>query len=217
MEQLTPYILIMHIATGCIALLAGLLALLMKKGSNNHKLNGKLFFYSMVGVAVTAAGMALIKDLDFFLMLSMFAFYSAYAGFRAIRNKTRRASIIDWLMTVGALATCGFMIMSGNAILISFGIIFMLLAASDAKDFLKKDPATIKSRRWLIVHISRMMSAYIAAVTAFFVVNFSGLVPEAFNIMVWMAPTVLFTPLIIYYTNKYRIKNESTSAAASLK
>ena len=216
MQQLTPFILIMHIATGCIALLAGFLALLMKKGSNYHKLNGKIFFYSMLGVAFTAAGMALFKDLDFFLMLSMFSFYAAYAGFRAIRNKTRRASAIDWLMTVSALATCGFMIMSGNAILISFGIIFMLLAASDTKDFLKKEPATIKSRRWLIVHISRMMSAYIAAVTAFFVVNFSGLVPEAFNIMVWMAPTVLFTPLVIYYTNKYRIKNETGASTATL-
>lgn len=206
MEQLMPAALILHITAGFIALVTGLIAILARKGMKIHRASGKIYFWSMLAVAVTAVFMSLIKDLDFFLMISMFAFYSAYAGFRAIRNKTRRASIPDWLMTAVALATCGFMVASGNIILIVFGIIFSLLAISDAKDFLQKEPISLKSKRWLLVHISKMMSAYIATVTAFVVVNLSDVVPQQLNVVVWLAPTAILTPLIIYFIRRYSAK-----------
>jgi hypothetical protein len=150
--------------------------------------------------------MSLIKDLDFFLMLSMFAFYSTYSGYRAIRNKSPRANWLDWIMVTGAVVTCGFMITSGNTILIVFGVIFGLLSISDARDFLTKEPFTIKSKRWLVIHIARMMAAYIATTTAFVVVNLSQQLPDAFGILVWFAPTAIGTPLIFYWVNKYKQK-----------
>ncbi len=206
MEQLMPASLILHITTGFIALVAGLVAILARKGMKIHRTAGKIYFWAMLAVAATAMFMSLMKDLDFFLMLSMFAFYSAYAGFRVIRNKTRRASPADWLMTAGALATCVFMLTSGNVILIVFGVIFAFLAVSDGRDFLKKEANSLKSKRWLLVHITRMMSAYIATVTAFVVVNLGDIVPQQWNVAVWLAPTVLLTPLIMFWTRKYSSK-----------
>ena len=208
--------LIIHIAAGFIALLTGLIAIVAKKGQKVHRIVGKIYFWSMLIVAGSAAFMSLIKDLSFFLMLSMFAFYASYAGFRAIRNKTRRANWLDWLTVAGAIVTSLFMVTSGNVILIVFGTIFGSLTILDARDFLHKEPFTVKSKRWLAVHIGRMMTAYIATTTAFIVVNLSSIVPENLNVFVWLAPTAMGTPIIFYFVNKYISKRKPAALPADV-
>ncbi|MBK9732567.1 MAG: DUF2306 domain-containing protein [Chitinophagaceae bacterium] len=214
-SPITPA-LIIHIAAGSVALLTGLLSILAKKGRKVHRTSGKIYFWCMLIVAFSAAYMSLLYDLSFFLMLSMFAFYSTFAGYRAIRNKSRKADWLDWLMVGSAIVTCGFMITSGSIILIVFGSIFGFLSISDAKDFSQKEPFTIKSKRWLAVHISRMMTAYIATTTAFVVVNLSEAVPKNLNVVVWLAPTALLTPLIFFFINKYMNKKKATPLPAEI-
>ncbi|MEP7129292.1 MAG: DUF2306 domain-containing protein [Chitinophagales bacterium] len=208
-SPITPA-LIIHIAAGSVALLTGLLSISASKGQKVHRTSGKIYFWCMLIVAFSAAYMSLINDLSFFLMLSMFAFYSTFAGYRAIRNKSRRADWLDWLMVAGAIVTCGFMIFSGKIILLVFGSIFGFLSITDIKDFSRKEPFTIKSKRWLVVHISRMIAAYIATTTAFVVVNLSEVVPQNLNVVVWLAPTALLTPLIFYFLKKYTNKKKAT-------
>jgi uncharacterized membrane protein len=193
MNYFTP-ILVVHIAAGFTALLTGLIAIISRKGQRLHRINGKIYFWSMLTVAVSAAIMSLMKDLDFFLMLSVFSFYSAYSGFMAIRNKTRTARSLDWLMLMGAVVTCGFMISSGNIILIVFGSIFTLFCLRDARDFLRKQSPTIRSMHWLIIHIGRMLAAYIATTTAFVVVNFGDVLSGNWNLLIWLGPTAIGVP-----------------------
>lgn len=201
---LTP-VLVLHIIAGFTALLTGLASTVARKGRKLHRVNGKIYFWSMLFVAVSAAMMSLIKELDFFLMLSMFSFYSAYSGFRAIRNKERRATVIDWLMLSGAIVTCGFMILSFNIILTVFGVIFGSFLFSDIRQF-TSEPRPIKSMNWLLVHIGRMLSAYIATTTAFIVVNFGNYFSGNWNLIVWLGPTVIGIPLISYWISQYKPK-----------
>jgi hypothetical protein len=49
-----------------------------------------------------------------------------------------------------------------------------------------------------------MVPAYIATVTAFLVVNVSYECP----VVIWLAPTVLFVPVIIYNIRKYRVRKD---------
>jgi uncharacterized membrane protein len=209
MQQLffTPT-LIVHIAAGFTALFTGLIAIIAKKGLKLHRTNGKIYFWSMLIVAITAAAMSLMKELSFFLMLSMFSFYSSYTGFRVIRNKDRVANWLDWSLLAGAVLTVSFMMVSGNIILMVFGFIFGSFLFSDVRDFLTSKFQQTKSRGWLIIHIARMLAAYIGTVTAFCVVNFSRFFHDNWTLIVWLGPTAIGTPLIFYWINKYTIKRK---------
>ncbi|MBX7108035.1 MAG: DUF2306 domain-containing protein [Chitinophagales bacterium] len=214
MTDLLKPVLIMHIVAGTAALFSGSISIVAEKGLIVHRTSGKVYFWSMLIVACTAAIMSLAKDLDFFLMLSMFACYAAYAGYRSIRNKRRRASILDWLMLCAALITCASMLLSGNLVLTIFGAIFAMLSVNDARDFLKREPLTVRSKRWLVVHIARMMTAYIATTTAFVVVNVSDAMPQQLNALIWLAPTIVFTPLIFFFIRKYTGSKQALLTAA---
>jgi len=51
-------LLVNHIVAGTIAFIVAPVALIVKKGSASHRLWGKVFFYSMLIVAITAVIMA---------------------------------------------------------------------------------------------------------------------------------------------------------------
>lgn len=212
MTDYLTLILGVHIAAGTTALVTGFISIVAKKGQFIHRSSGKVYFWSMLIVAFSAALMSIVKQLDFFLMLSMFASYAAFAGYRSILNKSRTANALDWLMLGAALITCIFMLASGNLVLTIFGTIFALLSISDARDFFRKDPSVMQRKRWLAVHISRMMTAYIATTTAFLVVNVSDELPQQLNVFIWLAPTIAFTPLILFFVRKYTGEKQTSRA-----
>jgi hypothetical protein len=70
-----------------------------------------------------------------------------------------------------------------------FGVLGLLYAGAQLRRFARPpaDPT-----RWWFVHMTGMLASYIAAVTAFSVVNFTFL-PATPR---WLWPTLLGTPLI---------------------
>jgi hypothetical protein len=50
-----------------------------------------------------------------------------------------------------------------------------------------------------------MLGAYISTATAFLVVNITMI---NYPWVTWLVPTFIGTPLIVYWTNKYTIKNK---------
>ena len=78
-----------HIAGGFLALLVAPVAMIVKKGGPAHRTWGKVFFYSMVVVAVTALGMSAIKSNLFLAMVGIFSFYMAASGYRAVPSQSR--------------------------------------------------------------------------------------------------------------------------------
>lgn len=82
-----------------------------------------------------------------------------------------------------------------------FGGISAILCIGQIKLFV----ATIKKQEvsktlWLRQHIGMMMGTYIATITAFIVVNVNDFKPAW---LLWLAPTAILVPLMIYWTKKY--------------
>jgi hypothetical protein len=206
--------LVIHIITGSTALLAGLLALFFKKKRNGyHGKAGLVFHYAMVAVSISAFTMAIIKVNYFLFVVGVFSIYLTFTGYRSIKimKGDRKEGLIDGLgmalsailmiaITYQFLATTVFNPTGFSMIILIFDGILIKLLLEDLKIFNKNKP--LSKNQWLIRHISRMVPAYIATVTAFLVVNVSYQYP----IVIWLAPTLLFVPVIVYNTRKYKAR-----------
>ena len=140
----------------------------------------------------------------------LFSFYLAFSGYRVLSRKTpqQRPSKADWtaasIMLLGGLALVAYgvyllMTSSFGMVAIVFGVIGLLFGMSDMRDFLHH-PAD--KMAWWYTHMTRMLAAYIATVTAFSVVNFQFLPPVAR----WLWATVAGTVGIVIWTRYYRRK-----------
>jgi hypothetical protein len=161
-------------------------------------------------VALTAVVMSFIRSGLFFLLVALFSFYLALTGYRVLYRKTaqQRPGKADWgatsAMLAGSLGLIAYgvylmLTSSFGIVAIVFGVIGLLLAVADVRDFLHH-PAD--KMAWWYSHMTRMLSAYIAAVTAFSVVNFKFLP----SLPRWLWPTVVGTAGIVIWTRYYRRK-----------
>jgi hypothetical protein len=91
---------------------------------------------------------------------------------------------------------------SMGTVLLVFGGIGGWLASSDLRSLHGRH--YVGTTR-IVAHLTRMLSGTIAAVTAFTVVNVRF--DPAF--FVWLAPTVVLTPVIVYWSARMRRMDES--------
>jgi len=203
-------VLAIHILFGFVALFGAPGAMLTHKGGLWHRRWGKVYFWSMAVVALTAVILSLLRPGLFLLLVAVFSFYLALTGYRVLYRKTpgQRAGALDWvgcvLMLVGGIGLIGYGAYllgssSFGAVAIVFGGTGLLLAISDARAF-RRPPAD--KRAWWFTHMRRMLGAYIATVTAFSVVNFQFLPPLAR----WLWPSAVGTAGIIVWVRHYRKK-----------
>lgn len=203
-------VLLIHISFGAIALFVAPAAMLTRKGGLWHRRWGKIFFWAITGVAMTAVVMSLIRSGLFFLLVALFSFYLALTGYRVLYRKTpeQRPGKADWTavstMVLGSLVLLAYgvylmLTSSFGTVAIVFGVIGLLFGTSDMRDFLHHPPDKMA---WWYSHMTRMLAAYIATVTAFSVVNFPFLPPVAR----WLWATVVGTVGIVIWTRFYRRK-----------
>ena len=88
---------------------------------------------------------------------------------------------------------------------IVFGLLGLRFVFNDYKNFTGQ--STIKNY-WLTSHIQRMIGSYIAAATAFLVVN-NTLLP---NVLAWLLPTAILVPLIFKWSKKYKKEVSAVNA-----
>ena len=213
METIFTILLIIHIIAGSIGLLTGTINIIKKKGDNAHKSVGKFFFYSMLINGFAGFIMSLIHRNDFLLIVAVFSIYMVATGQRFLSlkqlNKEQKPKAIDWILTYTMLVFAFLFITYGSYLLINkvnfgivllvFGVVSCLMAIKDIKVY----KGNIKEKNyWLLLHIQRMVGSYIAALTAFIVVN-NHFLP---GIVGWLLPTVIFTPLIFKWTKQYRVQ-----------
>lgn len=91
-----------------------------------------------------------------------------------------------------------------------FGGISISLVLGDIRIFIKTTRGLpIPRMAWLRRHIGMMMGTYIATVTAFIVTAgprtewYSSIQPQW---LPWILPSLVLTPMIMYYTKKYASK-----------
>lgn len=219
MEVTFKILLIIHIIAGSIGLFTGTINIIRKKGDTTHRWVGKFFLYGMLINAVAGFIMSILHDNLFLLIIAVFSFYLTASGQRFLSlkrlDKGQKAEIIDWVLTITMLLFALFFIVYGVALLLNhnnfgivllvFGLISILMARKDINVY----RGNIKFKNyWLLMHIQRMTAGYIAALTAFLVVNNTYLP----GIVAWLAPTVIFTPLIFYWSKKNAIKKVTTNS-----
>lgn len=215
MELVLTTALLIHVISGFAALGTGLSALIAPKGKRLHVLSGRIFYYLMLSVAITAVVVSTVKLNLFLLLIAGFAFYQNVSGYRSVRNKAIRPRATDWFVTGVGLLTAISMILTLNTILLVFGGISLFLVGSDIRTYslvLKGKP--VPRLAWLSRHIGMMMGSYIATVTAFVVVNVQHIEPEWIP---WLLPTVVGVPLMQYWTWKYTRRKQPVNVPATEK
>lgn len=192
--------LIAHIAAGSVSLVSGLLAIIFRKGFSAHKMAGSIYFFAMIFVCLSAISISLAKQQSFLLHIGIFSGYLVYSGFQAVKNKSYKPHVLDWVLLAISLINAGFMILSMNIILLVFGGLGLILSMGDLRVFrmqiIKRE---IPKSQWLVRHIGMMLGAYISTFTAFLVVNMTHV---DYPVLIWLLPTMLGTPLIVFWTRK---------------
>ncbi|PKL77645.1 MAG: hypothetical protein CVV25_14040 [Ignavibacteriae bacterium HGW-Ignavibacteriae-4] len=200
MSILSSILLVLHVVFGGSALVLGLFSTSSQKGKKLHKKSGFYFFISMLIVSITAIVLSSIKGSTFLFHIGIFSLYMNYSGLRAIRNKKLTPSTSDWIVNIASLINTILMIASFELVLVIFGLISLQLVYSQLRLFyFHIRNKEIPRMTWLVQHIGMMVGTYISTFTAFLVVNVNFISPAW---IVWILPTVIFTPMIFYWTRK---------------
>lgn len=217
METFIRISLIVHVAAGSLALLAGFAAILFRKNVKKHRPFGRIYFWSMTVVFVTAVYVSVFHDNLFLFCVAFFAYYSCLTAFRSLKLKKLHAGqkpqLFDWI--VEGLFGCMHIAFVSYGIFImvhdpnEFGVIcltFGLLGLRNNALNIKRLRGNVKhSNYWLLTHIGGMLGSYIGALTAFLVNNNNRWIHMP-QIMAWLGPAVLLVPLIIYEVNRFKKK-----------
>lgn len=199
-----------HSAFGAAALIIAPLAMLTVKGGLWHRRWGRIYFWAMAGVALSAVVLCWLRSGLFLFLVAVFSFYLALTGYTVLRRKKPddRANPLDWCAAVAVALVSGGLIMTGALaadpgqrwVRLTFGCIGLLLGLIDIRSFFR--PST-RDRAWWFAHMTRFLAAYVATVTAFSVVNFKFL-PYFWR---WLWPTLIGTVGItvwrLYYARKF--------------
>lgn len=216
MQLLFKIFLALHIMGGATGLIAGTINLLRVKGDRLHRRAGTAFMYGMYTAAGCALVLSVIHPNAFLFIVGVFTIYMTATGKRYLlfKQKAIEPGIIDWLLAlVMGLTSLAFIVLGlfklteGQ----SFGIVYFVFGLLGAR-FVRTDIINYKGRStvknyWLTTHLQRMMGSYIAAITAFLVVNVpSSALPAVPHFVFWLLPTAIVVPLIISWTRKYKLE-----------
>jgi uncharacterized membrane protein len=225
-DAVIPFLLAIHVAAGALALVVAPVAMVTAKGGPTHRRWGKVYYWAMAVVALTAVVVALWRPNPFLALVAVFSFYFAFTGRRVLLHKRpergERATALDWWAAVAAvIASVGLVVLGVvqpgavwvklGTVAVVFGVLGLVFAGLQLRRFARPpvDPA-----RWWFTHMSGMLGSYLAAVTAFSVVNFTFM-PTTLR---WLWPTLVGTPLIVlwvaYYRRRFQRRRTPEVAAA---
>lgn len=225
MKTVVTSLLIIHIATGCLALLVGLIPMFAQKGNRSHKRAGLVFVYCMIIVAVTALLLCVVQPFKlmrlFLTGIAVFSFYLTMTGWRSTKQKNGQTTPFDRSLTYTTLAVSAAMIGYGIYLLTAhgasffsivftfFGVLTGVFAQKDARQFGRP----VEKMSWFFQHITRMGGAYIATFTAAVVTNIDRVAPAGspdwIATVLWIAPSLVGGMLIgrtvRYYLTKFNL------------
>lgn len=202
-------LLFTHIIAGSIGLVSGSIILSLKKGVQYHKLLGKIFFFTMVVSMCCSLPISIKKSNLFLFIIAIWTLYMLITGLRALKKiNIAKVDVWDWIISIimmlfgVILAGYGVIaVIKGSSmgwVAVVFGAISLLFVLTDFRFYRAEGKY---KNQFLIIHIQRMVGAYIASLTAFLVVN-NTVLP---NVVAWLLPTVVIVPLIIYWIKRWGI------------
>ena len=198
-------LLALHIAAGSLALLSALGALYVAKGKTAHRRWGIAYVCAMALISLTAWTMSAIKPNSFLFAIGCFSASLVASGYARAKNRSGQASAFDWTISGFGLTTSLVMLGLGwmstgtnHVVLFVFAGIAGALSIIEMLGLRKNK---FKGTERIVRHMTHMMGGTIATVTAVAVVNIRGVQP---GWLVWIAPSILIAPIIIYWTIRLR-------------
>ena len=217
MEQLFKIFLTLHIIGGILGIACGTINIIRKKGDKIHRLIGKGFLYGMLTSGFISLILASMHPNMFLFIIGIFTIFLVGTGQRylSLRNLTsgQKPVLIDWALTLMMLVSGIVFVGLGINIIFNndtFGIVFIVFGSVGLfftrKDFRNYQGHIAIKNYWLIEHINRMIAGYIASLTALLVVNGSYFTAYIPTVLLWLLPTIVLVPFIIYWTRKFKVK-----------
>jgi uncharacterized membrane protein len=200
----TQSLVYLHIIAGSVAVIGMIGALVSRKGGLWHRRMGRLYSYAMAAALLLALIVSVLTVNSFLGLIGLFSGYFVYTGWRLAVVKDGRRSHIDRVASLFMMC-CAFAMMAygiyqfvgGESLGVALAVfgIFALLPAW--QDYQRNQTWPVGKDR-IVLHLSRMGGASIATLTAVFVVN----VQTSPAFIAWLLPTMIGTPLIIYWTRR---------------
>ena len=208
-------VLAFHVATGMIALVAGFLAIAVRKGGTWHRRGGIVFVYAMLATGITATGIALYEGKSAGGVLIVYYVFTAWTAVKTLPGAGRRVE-----MTLMALAFAlaaeqyvrGFTALGrpGNHIggvpagmMFFMATILLLAAIGDARMI---RAGGLRGTRRIARHLWRMCFALYIASGSFFLGQMR-VIPEPVRIVPLLFVLAVF-PLVVllYWMCRVRLK-----------
>jgi hypothetical protein len=121
------------------------------------------------------------------------------------------AGLKDYILTCGMLLFGLLFLGMGLTELLSdraFGTVYIVFAGIGImmvfQDFRNYRGYSKIKNQWMLCHLQRMIGSFIAALTAFLVVN-NNILP---GIVAWLLPTIILVPVIILLSQKLQILSD---------
>ena len=206
-------LLYLHIFAGFISLGIAYFLLFIKKGNKRHKKLGMIYVYGMSTIFLTAIPLSLLGEFNSFLfVIAIFSFYLAFSGYRQGRDRNGAREQIDKVLGVFITATgILFYGLAVSAYLaedsmwitsVIFGTIALVFGINDFLRMKIVERPNFYDRTNL--HLNLMLAGTIATTTAFIVT----IDPFSILWLNWVAPTIVGTPIIIYFSKRELAKKD---------
>lgn len=204
-----------HFATGMIALVAGIIAIAVRKGGTWHRRSGLVFVYSMLATGITAVGIALYSGKPAGGVVIVYFVVTAWTAVKPLTTASRRVHITlmvlafalaagEYVRASTALGRPGNQIGGVPAGMMIFMATILLLAAIG--DFRMIRAGRIQGSRRVARHLWRMCFGLFIASGSFFLGQMK-FIPEPIRIL----PLLLLlgvAPLLVllYWMWRVRLK-----------
>ncbi len=223
LPALVSYPLWIHIAAGGTALALFSIPLLTKKGGRTHVKTGWVYAGAMFAVALTTfwitpwrffvdpAGTEKSRSFAAFLcFIALFALTSLQQGLLVLKRKRRPSAELNSrtlglpiLLLLASLAIAVAGLFSRNWLFAVFGGLAAQTAYGNIQYWRTPSPHQYD---WWFFHLECLFTCCIGTVTAFVVTAVPRLWPGLDTLAVWLLPTALMTPWMIWFRKKYEKK-----------
>ncbi len=201
--------ILVHIITGSIALLLGLIALLSRKGGITHNKIGRYFLIFISVVIFTGLiGVLVFGRNTFLLVITVLSGYVSFSGYRILKLKSNIPKKIDVVVAIVSLLVLAYflyykksigMIWSPIIIYSTVGSLLIVISYDFLRYLIPRKKYT-KNRIWIYEHIYKMTSAFSGLLSAFIGTVFEEYKPHSQYIPSVLGVLIILGFIIDFYT-----------------